>query len=239
MYPRTSGHCASHHIPTSIQFQEEEDGSIAEFSLQQALRFLRENSIDLVKGDLILFDSVPRYRNDGVAIFDGRRIINIFDQIDEYGSLPPQFRVIEDNVPINYWTHFDDNTRGITHNYIVWFNHALVRDQCLANLQYGPADDGSDCVFTRFQYNHRNYRIIFDYTDVEEYEFVDDSYEFRNQNDLNKVLTAVRLALNDNNLIVFCTYSESYETSVNDHTLFVRLAPPRTHPDEPPARSFF
>ena len=129
MFPRQEQHCFSHHIPPTI-VTPTEDAIISADELSIALKYLKSKNSDLRKGDLVIFDSTTGYRNDGVAIFNGEKILDLYADVDDYGSLPPEFHVIEDQVPINYWTYLGDNdtTRGITHNNIVWFNHLLVQD---------------------------------------------------------------------------------------------------------------
>jgi hypothetical protein len=36
-------------------------------------------------------------------IYDGNLIINLCQDIDDYGSLPELFTPTEDNVPLDYW----------------------------------------------------------------------------------------------------------------------------------------
>src|SRR5438105_2678155 len=102
MYPRAGGHCFSHHIPREV-VKLDDDTYFNEENARIALDFLRKGNNDLVKGDLIIFDSIESYRNEGVAIFDGEKIIDISHEPDLYGTLPQQFHVIEDEVPIKYW----------------------------------------------------------------------------------------------------------------------------------------
>ncbi len=232
-YPRPDRHCHVHHISPSEDIELDQNGNISNLTLARALAYLRQylssEYEELVKGDLIVFDDMAGYNNNGIVIFDGIEIIPLFKEIDREGSLPPEFRVIEDNVPISYWTDMDQllvQQDGIKHNTIVWFNHGLVRDQCLDNLQYGMADRYQFyIVFTTFNYNNNPYRIIFDYEDCG-FELTDMS-QFINESDLNKVLRAIRETLTNDNLIVFCTHNENMEVLIDDnYTLFVRLAPP-------------
>lgn len=222
MYPRSSGHCLSHHIPADIVTLQESPLPTQE-ELNAALVYLKEQRADLVKGDLILFDGNTGYRNDGVAIFDGVKIIDLAFEPDDYGTLPQVFHVIEGGVPIKYWEDRDDTDvgRGITHNNIVWFDHSLVRDECLRNIAHGFLG-GKYAIYTTFVYNNVEYHIVFDYVD-EMFDKIDhDTLEFYESEDKDKCLAVFRKALSDTTkLIPFDFYSEFPEEYDNDTTLFM------------------
>ena len=241
MFPRQEQHCFSHHIPADV-ITPAEDTMFEDNELENALKYLRSQNADLRKGDLILFDAKIGYRNTGVAIFDGERVVDLYSEVDEYGSLPPQLHVIEDGVSINYWGYNGDTdtTRGIAHNNIVWFNHLLVRDQCLENLQYHHIRNGLYGISTTFTYNNIVYTIIFDYTDslftptnlpsksdqaVVATIMDDDTFEITDPTYIAKILNVCRQSLQSNNMIVFETDGRTgaYEDFVDDHTLFVTM----------------
>src|SRR5437868_13486937 len=90
-YPRTSGKCAVHRIPDMKP------------NKHSGLKYLLKNNVQLVKGDLIIFLTEAGYRNDGVMIYDGVKIIDLGDEPDDYGTLPKCFTPIEDGAPLNYW----------------------------------------------------------------------------------------------------------------------------------------
>jgi len=189
VYPRSSGHCASHYISEHIVPYSEDDFP-QEIYLNKALMYLQEEGMDLVKGDLVIFGSEHEYSNKGVTIYDGKNIVGLcYDGPYDHGHLPPVFHVIEDDVPINYWEHRNKScsnpVRGIEHSTMVWFNISTVWVDVLTNIDYGPInngasstidDDGIDHknimfehilpefgLFTKFRYNNKEYRIIFDY----------------------------------------------------------------------------
>jgi len=198
MYPRESGHCQSHHIPRNVVIPVDEC-ELSNQELTNALSYLRKNNADLVKGDLIIFDAVAGYRNDGVAIFDGVSIINLSYEPDDYGNLPKSFRVIEDNVPINYWST-ENGLPGISHNNIVWFDHSKVLTQCLHNIRH---------LSTSFIYNDEQYRIVY-----EKYDNIDDPSEL----EFN-----LRFILNDiTDLIPFESFSEEFPELNDGKTLFIK-----------------
>ena len=97
------------------------------------------------------------YRNDGIAIFDGEKIINLDFESDDYGTLPSQFTVLQltttgHRYPVNYWHDvFQEGWLGLTHNHYVWFDHRPYIDQCTTNVIY---DDqlfpGKYAMYTHF-----------------------------------------------------------------------------------------
>jgi hypothetical protein len=222
MYPRQQRHCVCHHIPANeIILAVESVPSRHEMDL--ALRYLRKNGADLIKGDLVIFDANAGYRNDGVTIFDGNQIVDLYAEIDDYGSLPPTFHVIEEDVPISYWKDIDETDigRGIAHNNIVWFDHRLVREQCIRNIQYKVIEGGKYAIFTTFNFNGHNYRIIYDYVD-DLYDFIDKNTYYLQTDPLRTdTVTMFQEKLMRNKLFPFDYESESYAEANDDFTLFV------------------
>jgi len=43
------------------------------------------------------------YRNEFVKIYDGKKVIDLDHDIDDYGALPKKFLCLTNKVPINYW----------------------------------------------------------------------------------------------------------------------------------------
>lgn len=111
-------------------------------------------NLKLIRGDLIIFDYHDNNYYDNAYIFDGNKIIE-FDQ--ELLSLPKEFEVINNNVPLLYWT--DLNTK--THNmaipeYVnfIWFNIELIRDELFNNIDFDSE------MFTHFVFNGRKHKIF-------------------------------------------------------------------------------
>lgn len=169
-FPRSSGHCAA---IDALKFVKEFNENSEEDVYTYVLDKLHDLNYNLVRGDLICFDGLNSYRNDDVYIFDGCKIINLWDDIDDYGSLLREFTVINNGVPINYWEN-TENDKGIDHNHIVWFDHKSVKKQCIDNI---IEIDGN--LFTTFKYNDEIYKIYshrFDFDDESTYtkkEFID------------------------------------------------------------------
>ena len=151
-FPRTSGHCVAFDVST-FEFTSD-TWLITQDELDQTLDFLYDKKSNVVRGDLICFNGLNNYRNDGVWIFDGCEIISLdYDDIDDYGSLPQEFTVINNGVPIRYWENTEKD-KGIDNNNVVWFDPEPVRQQCLDNIV-----DIDDNLFTTFKYNDKTYTI--------------------------------------------------------------------------------
>lgn len=126
-------------------------------------------------GDLIFFVDCERYRNDGVCIWDGEKIIDLEYDHDEYGHLPSKFRVIEltigenifsANFPIGYW-HDPLRKNGeysIVHNHIVWFDHINRQKELYSNVTYSDTlTPGKFQMYTYFMYSGKRYNIVYAY----------------------------------------------------------------------------
>ena len=119
-----------------------------------------------IYGDLIVFDC--QYVGNvflnkcQIRIFDGSKLIKLLCNTNHFAPLLPfDFKVIENNVPIDYW---NDNTLPIhiLNTHVVWFNNKLVSDQF--KIEYGLLKDSSLYgLWTYFNYKGQRYRIIYDY----------------------------------------------------------------------------
>lgn len=97
-----------------------------------------ENSI--VRGDLVYFSNIMTVV--AIYIFDGHNIIKLDDR-----TLPRKFKIINNNVPLDYWEHcFIDD--------MMWFDCSSVRQQCIDNIRIRD-----NLISTSFQYNKNKYEI--------------------------------------------------------------------------------
>jgi hypothetical protein len=98
------------------------------------------------RGDLICFtkDGVKErgYRNEGVYIWDGSKICNLYTEIDDYGSIPPEFKVGKE-FPPDYWI------KKIAHNDIVWLEDDLY------NINNYEIVDNNRIIFYIKEYNYK------------------------------------------------------------------------------------
>jgi hypothetical protein len=168
--------------------------------LDSILEELLRNSTDLVRGDII--DNSPIIKCVDLIIgefmsqeyirekegkykcfFDGYKIIttvqNTNDNINEYlsdhqpyGSIPPEFTVINNDLPIKYWGHILDNNimirKGFDYDTFVWFDvDTEIRNQLLENIKKEKLTHLKDhklnsksIVYTHFILNGKTYYII-------------------------------------------------------------------------------
>lgn len=189
-FPRKSGCCERHDVHKFVGYYHGDilpslydlllvasyDFNIKEFNRLQNLVLdeLYNTGVNLVRGDLILYEK--NSNNNGVYIFDGLNIIELDYKVKTDGFLPDEFTVINDNVPINYWNV------GIKNSQEFWFDHKLVKKQCIDNIKYINMNN-IDYVFTNFNYNDINYSII----------------DYCNNEDINIKLNKFLLLFNGNN----------------------------------------
>lgn len=154
-FPRSSGHCEAFDVSQLVADMHPElyDGMSFEQVQNYMLNELRNLKNNVVRGDLICYNGLDYYRNNGIFIFDGCDIINLDYDIDDYGALPKEFTVINNGVPIDYWYNTEKN-KGIDNNYLVWFDHKSVKKQLIDNIIEIDGD-----LFTTFEYNDEIYKI--------------------------------------------------------------------------------
>lgn len=135
-------------------------------------------------GDLVKFTDMGDSRNEGVAVWDGEKIIDLETEPDEYGVIPKMFRVLEPTYGKNgtvaifppvYW-HDPYKTfrqgvpdrkaefkKGvIQHNDNVWFNHTLVANDLLQNMRYDTAlGNGKFTLYSIFNVNYPNGTVVY------------------------------------------------------------------------------
>lgn len=109
-YPRKTGHFSSFDVSNlkyikdlkrkGVEFEVfESDDADYEEIFAKTLKLLGDKN--LAKGDLIFFCG-DGYKNDGIAIYDGEKIIQLDYEYDDYGCLPKYFTVITNGVPVDY-----------------------------------------------------------------------------------------------------------------------------------------
>jgi len=203
---RDPRHCYSHFVPFTTD-EEEYD---------EILEYLK--GADLRRGDLIVgLDN--GYRNNDVSIYDGRNIVELYTEIDDYGSLPPEFRAIENNIPIRYWKNKNDTVvgRGIDHNSIVWVSTHLLLPY-INNIQTKKDSKGKVVIFLTFAYQNNEYVIIFDYAtsydekDADEYTITPST--------LNQFIEKFQSMIRNNEVINLFFESEYYGQNTSDNTLY-------------------
>jgi len=82
-----------------------------------SLKFNPITDFQINRGDIICFGGRV-YRNEGVWIWDGKKIIPLDTELDEYGGLPSEFKVGKEFAP-DHWIKI------IEHNTIIWLEDEL------------------------------------------------------------------------------------------------------------------
>lgn len=253
-FPRSTGHCESHDVykfagnyncNDNSDYSDDDNNDVLpslydlllsssnNYNMKQfdyvqnlVLDELYGNNIDLIRGDLILFDK-KHIANNGVYIFDGLNIIDLDYKVEDYGFLPEEFVVINNNVPINYWENITKITSvelvtvklGIRYCNKFWFNHLPVQDQCLNNLRY-IGTDSRYIILTNFTYNNKNY-VIFDhygYFKITDFIRVNLNFDYdKNTKDVLRQLRKFKnLLKNTNNLLLNNVIASSKTPLYND-----------------------
>ena len=75
----------------------------------------------MVRGDVINFDG--NYRNDNKMIFDGTKLLQLYTDIDDYGSVPPEF--VCGDLPNEF--NIGDFEKLIDHNFINWLSKDTLK----------------------------------------------------------------------------------------------------------------
>lgn len=84
------------------------------------LALLRRDGADLRRGDLILLGPDLGYKNSGVYIYDGRDIVDLSDNYDQYGEIPDSFQAIVE-FPPKYWSQLIENNTLVPFNFNEYF----------------------------------------------------------------------------------------------------------------------
>ena len=88
-------------------------------------KFEFKPNANCIRGDLIRFtpkgEECQLYRNEGVWIWDGKKMQPLHTDIDDYGSVPPDFKVGKDFRP-DHWIN------KIDHNNIIWLEDDIIEN---------------------------------------------------------------------------------------------------------------
>jgi len=82
-------------------------------------KLIDDEELVLVPGDIVHLEGHD-YRNDGKFIWTGTEIVPLYFNIDEYGSVPPEFKYPE--------YRFDHFHGAIDHNYITWLEPSVIQE---------------------------------------------------------------------------------------------------------------
>jgi hypothetical protein len=161
-FPRKEGKCKLFKIPNEVFTTESDNCYISDLALAKGLEYLQNE--DLVFGDLVEYEFVYSklhiiYKDKGLVIYDGEKLVNLYSNLGEWGSLHMIFQVIKNNVPLDYWDAID-------YNY-VWFDVSPVYQELLDNI----TQEG-EIVFSHFYYDGKKYfiKMTGEYGTLEEFE---------------------------------------------------------------------
>lgn len=152
-FPRKSGQCAIHDI-IHQNFMDVKsynshktlyDNIIERFQqkpkmLDALYDVLIAENVNLIKGDMLRYDQKIHY------IFNGRKIIRAH-------TLPKDYTVINNNVPVTYWK---------TYTRLIHLNIKHIRKQLIDNVKNDGLIDPKYTHYTSFIVNDVNYYIIFE-----------------------------------------------------------------------------
>lgn len=212
MFPRITGHCKTHHIPKNAVKPADSD-TLNSFESTKAIAYLKSVNADLIKGDIVLFDSSLSSDLEceyfGVTIFNGEKLIHAKD----CEPMPSEFRVIENDVPIKYW-----ETIGNNHGFIdkIWFDQKIVIDQILKNISFDVLiedkllGEHTYALRTHFTLNNKQYFIIYDY--LPDFSDLDPQH---NSEDLDELKELFINELKSENPLLYDLYSDAYNVDCN------------------------
>lgn len=98
------------------------------------------------RGDIIHFEQFDSYRNDGKYIYDGKKLIQLDTDYDDYGQVPEEFKVPQE-FPPEYWQ------LSIEHNVHTSFDKESFIDQLVANIVYKKKYWRTYFYYDHFKYN--------------------------------------------------------------------------------------
>ena len=96
--------------------------------LKKMTAYAKKHFDGIKAGDVVSIESETGYRNEGVFIWNGKKVVNLYTKLDDYGSVPPEIEISDDNDLDAYsWE------RLIDHNKIVWYSPE-IRDRIKNSL---------------------------------------------------------------------------------------------------------
>ena len=102
-------------IPDEDEFGDMRDLPLINEKILPDLKIL-----PLLRGDVIHFEWIGKYRNDGKLMWTGERVVELYAKLDDYGTVPKDFSFPE--FPID---HFYES---IDHNNLIWISPEKVQE---------------------------------------------------------------------------------------------------------------
>ena len=144
-FPRAENRAKDHNINHLFCNR---NGNISQEKENEINIFL-EKGVDhnFIRGDVISFGNYQnQYSQTGGCIFDGQKLMD-FNFTYPMLCCPSKFRIINNNVPTNYWI--------FTNSSLIWFDSTEVHEQRIKNI----AVSVDNMIYTTFNYNSKEYCI--------------------------------------------------------------------------------
>lgn len=160
--------------------------------LEKVNEKITKGEIKLEKGDFIIHKGIIRERNEGLLMWNGEKVIDLDYVVDEYGHLPKDFCVLENDekgnfIDENYWNE-------ISHNNLVWLNLKRNKNEIENNKRKFIIDEKNK-VFKKILKSE-----IKEYCDLEEILYY--SYFIRNDKTYYILFDSECLNLNFNEKVI-------------------------------------
>jgi hypothetical protein len=118
--------------------------------------FILDNNILIKRGDVIdIIKEEDRYRNDGKLIWNGEKALFLETSIDEYGAVPKEFIVYEEEFSPDYWSS------NITHNNYYWPS-LNYREQVCLSLVFDSELTDEEMWHGKFYHHGKEIHVIVD-----------------------------------------------------------------------------
>lgn len=117
---------------------------------------LSTRNIDLRRGDFVCYQHQLGYRNNGKAIYNGVKILNLSFEPDDYGSIPEEFQAVIEFPPL-YWSEVIDHNSNIPFTFNKYFQNIGINYIYILYL-----DDGKSILVFPFKDEAGIYYYIFD-----------------------------------------------------------------------------
>jgi hypothetical protein len=201
-----------------------------------SLSSLTDKSI-LKRGDVIGLLNYPGYgyRNDGKAMWDGNRLVDLDYDEDEYGNVPSKFIVGKEFDTAFYWQHpieqktFMDSNLAITHNYYIYasFDKNLVSNIIKKGnfFTFDYNRDGVTEVWKFFtnnidQYFRHKPVLSVSYYHLEQVYETDDDFKISERVDVSKYIVDLSyISILEENNYAECDFEEyDYDDETDDES---------------------
>jgi hypothetical protein len=152
-FPRLEGKAKVIKIgPDIVQLREEWHSTAPVHEALELVTKLKMTELeDLVKGDIIAF-SPYRYMQPYELIYNGKEFEDMGYTTDGDGYLYDDYKVIEEDVPVNYWPNME----------YVHFDLEKIKDQCIKNIKANIIILGTTYNwYTTFTYNMLDYVLVY------------------------------------------------------------------------------